>query len=70
MMALVDAEDLAPECPMCLLNDVEIVFWSGAWMQKSDGSWERVLLKPGRQREIQCTCNRCKNEWEEYVIGR
>ena len=69
-MALTDARDLVAECPLCMTIDVEMVFWPGAWMKKSDGSWERVLLKPGRQREIQCTCNHCKHEWEEYVVGK
>lgn len=78
-MALDDAQDLGVECPLCMTVDVEIVWWAGAWRQilPNDGPvprnmlnrWKRVFLKPGETKTVQCKCNSCGHEWEEYVKG-
>jgi len=68
-MALNDAAILVPECPVCWTISVEITHWAGAFRKKPDGSWAKVWLKIGETKTIQCKCNNCGNEWEEYVKG-
>jgi len=69
-MALTDSCLLVPECPMCGLLSVRFKLWRGAYAEDKDGTYRRVYLKSGETRSIQCVCNECGHEWEEYVEGR
>ncbi|RLC75750.1 MAG: hypothetical protein DRJ03_29780 [Chloroflexi bacterium] len=68
-MALKDTSILVPECPVCWTISVKITHWTGAFLKDEEGTWRKVWLKPGEKKTIQCKCNDCGHEWEEYVEG-
>jgi len=57
-------------CPKCNSFAVRIGFWQGAWIKdKRTNSHQRVWLKPGETKTLDCECT-CGHHWKEEMHGK
>lgn len=69
-MALKDGVFLCPVCPVCGEKlSIKYTWWAGAFLKGAVGNdFHRIYLNPGETETVVCEC-KCKNIWEEQVIG-